>query len=500
MAGMTKTTRPQTEQLITVAEGDEMRLPVLLVEWIVKQQQLLYQQQRLIEEQKRQIEELQKENEELKDSVNKLKNRSSKNSSVPPSSDLLKKPSDKKKRKKGKKRGPKYDHPGKTRNGFGTADQVEKLELENCPVCGTQLEEDIQAPVKVQQVAEVVEQPVEIREYRRPLYQCPNCGWSGYSPMPWGVKEGFSYGGRLCSIVGWLGYGGNLTWRKQEYFVEYVLGVPISQGSLAKMQRWFAESLEPSYQQWLRYIKEPGIRCVDETTYCIDGIKYWLWVATSDKVCALMLAPTRSSAELEKLLGKDFEGILSSDCFSAYSPQGATAKQKCLAHLERDLKALQTSRFAGNREFATKVLKLLWQARSAHQDYQDGILSRETLSEQRAVVEASLKEVLSETLSKSSPSDTLRLSQRLQRHWNEWFTFLSHPEVKPDNNDAERALRPIVVHRKVSGGARSDWGAQLVAQMFSFLETVRLQGGDAIASLCELLSLAGRSPPGLELT
>jgi len=39
------------------------------------------------------------------------------------------------------------------------------------------------------------------------------------------------------------------------------------------------------------------------------------------------------------------------------------------------------------------------------------------------------------------------------------------------------ALRPIVVHRKVSGGARSDWGAKLVAQMFSLLETVRLQGG-----------------------
>ncbi len=52
----------------------------------------------------------------------------------------------------------------------------------------------------------------------------------------------------------------------------------------------------------------------------------------------------------------------------------------------------------------------------------------------------------------------------------------------------------------VSGTARSDWGAQLVAQMFSFLETLRLQGGDAIAQLCELLSLAGRSPPCLHTT
>ena len=494
---MTQMTMFNPKQVTPIA-GEEVASYVLLVEWLVKLQQQISLQQRLLEEKQHQIETQQKQIEELTDSLDKLKNRDSKNSSVPPSSDQLKKPSDKSKRKKGKKRGPKYNHPGKTRNGFGTPDQVVPLELENCPVCGTELEPLEEAPEKVQQVAEVVEQPIEIREYRRPLYQCPNCGWSGYSPMPWGVKEGFSYGGRLCSIVGWLGYGGNLTWRKQEYFVEYVLGVPISQGSLAKMQRWFAESLEPSYQQWLRYIREPGIRCVDETTYCIDGIKYWLWVATSETVCALMLAPSRSSAELEKLLGKDFEGILSSDCFSAYSPQGATAKQKCLAHLERDLKALQTSRFAGNREFATKVLKVLWQARTAHRNYQDGILSREALSPQRVVIEASLKEVLSETVSKSAPSDTLRLSQRLQRHWDEWFTFLSEPEVKPDNNDAERALRPIVVHRKVSGGARSDWGAQLVAQMFSFLETMRLQGNNAIASLCELLSLAGRSPPGLE--
>jgi len=40
-----------------------------------------------------------------------------------------------------------------------------------------------------------------------------------------------------------------------------------------------------------------------------------------------------------------------------------------------------------------------------------------------------------------------RLRQRLQKYWFDWFTFLSHPDVKPDNNDAERALRPVVVQR-----------------------------------------------------
>lgn len=74
---------------------------------------------------------------------------------------------------------------------------------------------------------------------------------------------------------------------------------------------------------------------------------------------------------------------------------------------------------------------------------------------------------------------------------------LSHPEVKPDNNDAERALRPVVVNRKVSGGVRSHWGSQLVAMMFSFLETMRLQGKNAVEELFNLLAF-GRSPPQVD--
>ena len=178
------------------------------------------------------------------------------------------------------------------------------------------------------------------------------------------------------------------------------------------------------------------------------------------------------------------------------------------AHLERDLKALETSRFEANREFMKGVMPILQTARSAHQNYHAGELSLEELQQLRPQVESELERVLYNQPKKGWPADAQGLSNRLHRHWNEWFTFSPHPEVKPDNNDAERALRPVVIHRQVSGGARSDWGAQLVAQMFSFLETMRLQGDDALseaapsatAQLCELLSLAGRSPPGLHST
>jgi hypothetical protein len=198
-------------------------------------------------------------------------------------------------------------------------------------------------------------------------------------------------------------------------------------------------------------------------------------------------------------LGEDFSGILSSDCFSAYNPQSAAAKQKCLTHLERDLEALNISRFHGNRQLATAVAQILATARTAHRDYHTGKLSLEQSANMRSLLESQLQVVLNNPPVQGWPADAQRLANRIKRHWAEWFTFLTHPEVKPDNNDAERALRPVVVHRKVSGGARSDWGAQLVAQMFSFLQTVRLQGGEAIAQLYELLCKACRSPPGLQL-
>jgi len=37
----------------------------------------------------------------------------------------------------------------------------------------------------------------------------------------------------------------------------------------------------------------------------------------------------------------------------------------------------------------------------------------------------------------------------------QWWYFLDHPEVPPDNNQAERSLRLAVTKRKVCGGSRS---------------------------------------------
>src|SRR5205807_395091 len=79
-----------------------------------------------------------------------------------------------------------------------------------------------------------------------------------------------------------------------------------------------------------------------------------------------------------------------------------------------------------------------------------------------------------------------RLQKRLKKYHNEWLTFIDHPEVSPTNNLAERALRPLVILRKLTFGNRSDAGAQRLGTMASVLETAKRQGHKALAFLRQL--------------
>ncbi len=95
----------------------------------------------------------------------------------------------------------------------------------------------------------------------------------------------------------------------------------------------------------------------------------------------------------------------------AYSPQKARAKQKCLTHFERDLKALETSRFASNREFRKRVSPILDTARTAHQDYHAGQLSLDELQRLRPIIESELLCSIKQSPKERMGSGCYRLGQ-----------------------------------------------------------------------------------------
>jgi len=52
---------------------------------------------------------------------------------------------------------------------------------------------------------------------------------------------------------------------------------------------------------------------------------------------------------------------------------------------------------------------------------------------------------------------------------------MAYPDVPPDNNSSERAIKAAKVKDKVSGGFRSAPGASRFAQLLSLTQTLRKQ-------------------------
>ena len=78
----------------------------------------------------------------------------------------------------------------------------------------------------------------------------------------------------------------------------------------------------------------------------------------------------------------------------------------------------------------------------------------------------------------SEDKNVQRLIKRLNRFQGELLTFIDYPEVEYHNNRAERALRPMVVSRKISYGSQTEEGARTTCIMMSIFMTCQIRGID----------------------
>ena len=73
------------------------------------------------------------------------------------------------------------------------------------------------------------------------------------------------------------------------------------------------------------------------------------------------------------------------------------------------------------------------------------------------------------------------------------FVFLADRAIPPTNNGSEQALRPCVIFRKVTNCFRSQWGANLYADIRSTIETARRRAIGALQAI--RLTLDGKPLP-----
>jgi transposase len=162
--------------------------------------------------------------------------------------------------------------------------------------------------------------------------------------------------------------------------------------------------------------------------------------------------------------------------------------QVCPAHQLRDCKyAIE----AGDTIFAPRMKALLLRAvvlarRRKH-------LAESTRRTDQSRLDRELDAIM--VLAPTNPHGR-RLRKRYGKLRGHLFTFLEHPEMPPDNNGSERELRATATYRKVTGGFRSQWGADLFAGVRSVVGSAARRGMDAYQAILAVLDRESVIQPG----
>ena len=413
----------------------------------------------------------------------------SQTSSLPPSLDLIQKSETAKvqgEEEQKKKPGGQPGHQGRTRKGFGRVDRYEINQPEICQWCGSrELSEAISH--QTQQVACLVAKPIEVVEYQTQSCKCLECGGVVRGSLPSGIVPGQDLNINLQALLAWLGNYGHLSYEKQQELVWELGAIDIGTGTLQKTNQRVAEAVKPAIDDlWEWATHRPNVH-VDETPWCVMGVKEWLWTASGEGFCLFHAADTRRRVELETMLGTEFAGVLSSDDFSVYNGCQVKAQQKCLAHLLRHFKkVLGLPGQNNNAAVATVFIELINEAFKQHRLWREqGELL--TYFEWAVDFKTRLNQAVQTWLSTVGYAAGLLLKS-LRDKAAQWWYFLEDPSVRPDNNLAERSLRLAVTKRKVSGGSRSMARFKQTANLLSVIQTCRFQARSAMAFFREAIS------------
>jgi transposase len=411
--------------------------------------------------------------------------RNASNSSLPPSANPPQAPAPVIKTPSGKKRGAQPGHPPALRRRL-PPERLQEVIPFVPTTCGR-----CQAPLPAaagpgdpeptwHQVAELPDVAAHVVEYQGHARTCLCCGEVTHAVIPAEVRA-HAIGPRLAAVLSYLVGGHRVSRRGVEEIAEAVFDVPVSLGTVCRLETQMAEALAPAHAEAVQAVREAPAKHVDETGWKQAGARAWLWVGATAAVAAFVLHARRGLTGLQALLGEAVTGILITDRWSVYNGRPTHLRQVCWSHLRRDFQAMIDRGGAGaaiGKELLTLCNALFrWWHR-----VRDGTLQRRTFQTRAAWLREDVQIVL-ERGRVGGCAKTAATCRELLAVEAALWTFVTAEGVEPTNNLAERMLRPAVLWRKGSFGCVSAAGCRFVERMLTVVQTLRLQQRPVLAYL-----------------
>jgi transposase len=397
------------------------------------------------------------------------------NSSVPPSQ--ARKPNRAERRAANKRKG----RPGVFRALAPNPDRIIESVVERCPHCEHTLTPADQSGFHAYDHIELPPLHPVITRIHRHRGVCPSCRRGFSAPPPTGMPPGSPFGPDLTALILHLHVTQAIGFERLVRLLDEVFGIGISEGAIANILARAGAPLTAAAETTATEVRNSKVVASDETSARVEGKNWWQWVLLSSTAVHHLIADSRSAAVLTDFLGETKPDVWVADRYAAQAGHGKE-RQLCLAHLLRDA---QYAIDAGDTGFAPGFYKLLQRAVGIGRRRPE--LKDTTLAQYRADLDRGLDRLLA-----TDPTTEAghKLARGIRKCRGDLFVFVTRRDVPATNNDCERALRPSVIFRKVTGGFRSQWGARTYADALSVIATGRLHRHSALQALRD--ALAGR--------
>lgn len=382
--------------------------------------------------------------------------------------------------KRKKSPGAKVGHAGKRRESPDKIDVKIEHRLSVCPCCAGELQRCKRTRTRIiedipEDIVPVVTEHTIHRDY------CPKCK-KHVEPVVPDAMSNASLGHNVIALSSWFHYGLGVTIGQVTDILSSHLNTYISPGGLLDGWQRLATALSPWYEAIANEARSGAVLHADETGWRVDGQTYWLWCFCNHRSCYYMIDESRGSPALQKFFVEAYKGTLVTDFWGAYESVFAGDYQKCLPHLLRELIKVDEHN-AGTEwtTFSTQLKRLIkdgLRLRKRPDFTKEKYASRIRLIDQRLTKLADASYI---------DDDANRLGKRISKYRDQLFTFLDTAGVPPDNNHAERMIRPAVIIRKNSLCNRSDQGATTQAVLMSVFRTLKLRQLDATQTIGKAL-------------
>ena len=405
----------------------------------------------------------------LEERLSKYENpKNSSNSNMPPSSDFprqqktnnLRKPS-------GKKPGGQFGHKGNTLKMVESVGIVEEHRSSYCTKCGKDISQLPSELVGKRQVIDIPPIRPIVTEHRIYKRVC-TCGHCNEGTFPDGVNAPVSYGTGVQSMVAYLNARHYVPVARSAEFFNHIFNIPISTGGICYLLKKAKQKALPVYEAIRQFVLNQTVIGGDETGVNINGKNNWAWVFQNPKATYIAIQESRGFKAINDIMPEGFrKNILVTDCWPAYFKTGALSHQLCTAHLQRELKYF--NQCYPENTWVTRLAALIENALDLHRgnkltpDKVNEICRTFTVLIQEPVTTKNIKELIA-------------FQKRMVKYQDYVFGFLYQPDLTPDNNGSERAIRNFKIKLKTSGFFKSFDGASIYAIIRSIIDTAIKNG------------------------